>query len=235
MKSKYLIIMIITILFLNSCDKKKTYHFNYIFQSDYPDYYWDRQNYEITNNLLPKNYFHLYDKFLKDSMNSILLKRNNLKHPDFTTKYILKVLEKTIGAKKTYFFYKHILNDYNDKSILHIEFPLDKNGREKMLILSIINEYKERTHKASYIRWTSKQANLYKHLRFEGRYKNPIYMWGINKTTDTIVSNLSLNNIKKLYPDFNGKFIQKKYKQINIDYNYSTGDTAFFNNIEFVE
>ncbi|MCL5990629.1 MAG: hypothetical protein M1419_00820, partial [Bacteroidetes bacterium] len=127
--------------------------------------------------------------------------------------------------------------------LIQIEYPLEKYARKKVVLFILKDEYDQRIHKSAYISWSSLQSNILilhpkkgLNLIFKNQgYYYPVYMWGINKTTDTIETNLSINSIKSLYPEFQGKYIFKKYSEIIVNYKYSTLDTSFFNNIQFID
>ncbi len=228
-----------------SAEKNET-TFEYIYEKDYEDYYFDKLNYEFNNNAKPKNADTVFALMMADSINLIDLKRINLPHPDFTEKSNLNIHELIIGSEKSYFFYKHweqIVNNHFHNFLIQIEYPLEKYARKKVVLFILKDEYDQRIHKSAYISWSSLQSNILilhpkkgLNLIFKNQgYYYPVYMWGINKTTDTIETNLSINSIKSLYPEFQGKYIFKKYSEIIVNYKYSTLDTSFFNNIQFID
>lgn len=112
-----------------------------------------------------------------------------------------------------------------------VEYPLDETGRLKMNILISI-EVNPKIIQSAYIKWTSK--SVFGRDSVAGIKISSLYTWDINKTTDTIWTNLSLGSIKKLYPEFHGKYIHKMLDSIIINYNYSTHDYEFYNNIKFI-
>ena len=117
----------------------------------------------------------------------------------------------------------------------YIEYALEYDTRKKRIIFAF-GDYKKDYYSSAYIDWSTKdylndgQQTIKMVLDYV-----PRYMWEINKTTDTITTNLSLNSIKLLYPEFEGVYIFKKYKEIIIDFNYSTFDSTFYQNIKFID
>lgn len=59
------------------------------------------------------------------------------------------------------------------------------------------------------------------------------YNWEISDITDSLISNLDLSMIKKLFPKFNGKYIQIKIDTIFLDYQYPVETLEFYNSIKF--
>lgn len=240
MKKSLALLLIGTSIMLYSCKQEKGHSikiFEKIYAADYHDYYSNRLNYEFKMNGTPINANKICDLILADSANFVTLNRINLADPDFSEKSILSVHEKYFGPEDSYFFYKHIVNQSLKHGclVLQIEYPVEESGRNKVMIFSLMHKRTQRINKSAYIRWTSLRADLYSHLGPEFAEKHPSYMWGINKSTDTVETNLSFRSIKALYPDFQGKYILKKYKEIIVDYNYSTVDQSLFNHITFIE
>lgn len=132
-------------------------------------------------------------------------------------------------------FYKFCTYYTDLGKFFHIEYPVIQDARIKAQLFVIINPKNPDILKSAFIIWSSKPANT-----IDMKYSNkdmatPIYMWGINKTTDTITTNLSLQTIKSMYLDFEHVYNFKKYKSIEVDYQYTTMDDSFFKHIKFNE
>lgn len=59
------------------------------------------------------------------------------------------------------------------------------------------------------------------------------YNWEISDITDTLISNMDLSMIKKLFPKFNGKYKQINIDTIFLDYQYPVETFEFYNSIKF--
>lgn len=206
-----------------------------IYRKDYKEFYINRLAYEMKTSAPSIELQRINQYLLMDSLHLVPLIRRNLKYHDLKEKAILFVKEKIclvdISIERSYIFYKYV-----DERIVQLEFPIEESGRNKMVIFFIRNNLNnEKIHKAGYIRWTSLEACYFKGYTWEEKKETPIYMWGINKSTDTVETNLCLKSIKELYPDFQGTYVFKKYKEIIVDYKYSTLDQSLFKHIKFVE
>lgn len=77
-------------------------------------------------------------------------------------------------------------------------------------------------NKAFYIIW-------FNYKRFELKEN-----WGIGKWTDSVFSNLEINDFKSLYPDFKGKYNYNLVEKIIINNKYKINDLKFYYDIRFV-
>jgi len=204
------------------------------FFGEYTDYYVSKFQFEYKHNSKLIDIDTLLTVFKRDSSNMIKLvsKNSDLMCIEEFNNLIVKQ-KKVLNTKLIrYDFYKIFNVQYQNyfKKALHIEFPKDKNAREKIMILSIQtlkpNNRAMLFDNGAYIKWINMPA--YSEDYF-------CYMWGINKSTDTITTNLSLESIKMLYPDFEGKYIFKKYDSIVVDYSFIDNFELFFKKIKFFE
>lgn len=204
-------------------------------EKEYPEYYKNRFKYYLDhyNNILNvKNIIDLMKTEAPNMINLIQLNNHSFNKDIFQLKEVK--YENSGNSKSNFQILKHITENSfeNESEIIQIEYPSTYNTRKKCLIISKINYNNKIKNKCFYVQWSTKPDHL---MNFEiiGPYK-PCYMWGINKTTDTLLTNLTLINVKKLFPQFEGIYIFKTFKEIIIDYSYETSDISFYWNIEFV-
>lgn len=243
MQQKYLYILIFILIGLVSCEGNKnpyiydlkTITHEYAYEKYYPDYYKNKLLYEAQHNIPLRDPENVRRLISIDSNALIPLYRKQWPYIMNDTNDIFKIVSKKSDYYTfQYLFYKRILClDEMDRHVLfHIEYPLELSGRKKLTIFSIV-EYGfeiDTMMKSAYIIWSSKGANsTTKNSNYHGH--NSVYMWEINRSTDTIITNLSYSTIKRLYPDFYGVYRKGKYKSITID--ESLPSDEFFNKIEF--
>ena len=209
---------------------------------EYPYFYKDQMSFEINANVLPINGKEFYNLLLRDSSELIDVRIKHLDSNNYNLIYKEGCIFGSYRCKEgvSYKFYKHyhgILN-YRAK-FFQIEFPLVRNSKEKILIFLISKkqEFGHYKYNAAYIKWFSRNAQKsnYPFLPWDLNQKYPIYMWGINKSTDSIYTNFSERSIKELYPEFNGKYVFRNLNKIIIDYQYDIESKEFFDNIKFIE
>lgn len=194
------------------------------------EFYFNRLDYELKHNTLSIH---------ADSLKNLLLSNYNMlinvkligKYRFYKSDVVLKVVDMPRGIERAYLFYKYYFHSTSSiyNPILHIEYPLQSDGRKKICIYILKNDSLQTDGNAAYIQWSSKAVNLEEGNLIQHRI--PIYTWGINTTTDTVITNLSIKDIKILYPNFSGVFIRKQYKELILNYKYSTSNGEFFNNI----
>lgn len=249
MRTKIKILSILClILLLSNCELKKdlVYVSGYEkmmsdtkYYKDYPEFYNNRRAYELNKNSSLINKQLAYRILQKEENKLTNINIINLVIPDFyfIKKPVFKMYEFRVGTSIQCIFFKYleIWPNINSDPILHIEYPLTKRAREKMMILVWEKLINKKDLKAAYIHWISDKANMIYLMNYDVAEKYPIYMWGINKSTDTLYSNLSKRSIKLLFPEFRGEYIYKNYSNIELDYQYSLEDNSFFENIEFIE
>lgn len=222
----YKYITLLITLLITSCKQKDVKN---IQNNDLDNYFVNSLNYELQHNALSLDGNIIKSIFLNDSANLIELYNDNFKVNNNT---ILRVVSIPRGIHTGLLFYKymHYEMQYPAHNLLHVEYPLDENGRKKIQIFEI-SDYD--LPKAAYIIWSSKPINF--NGSIIARDSKSIYTWGINKSTDTIISNLKFNTIKSIYKDFEGVYIFKKYKSITFNYKYPTDNGSFFEHIELKE
>ncbi len=189
----------------------------------------------VERNLQRINASYIMNIIMIDSINFIETNKKNLEN--FEPYETLQAIELMRDNIKDFIFYKYYLyNTQNGYSLQHIEYPIDSLGRKKVIIYTITKNYENIKLNSAYIKWSSKPYNeLPDYLMKDYENFVPLYLWEINFLTDTITSNLSFKTIQRLYPDFQGKYIFKKYKEIIIDHSYSSFDRSLFEKIKFVE
>ncbi|HRP03151.1 MAG TPA: hypothetical protein PLE30_10940 [Candidatus Kapabacteria bacterium] len=202
--------------------------------------FYDENHQYFNNNVHPTlfesskfiNQDSVYNLIIEDSVNFIQLSRIN--YIEFSPYLTLQVNEIIKDNIVDYLCYKYLsFNGNFNANLTQIEYPLDSFGRKKMLIFGISYNRDFENLKCTYIEWSNIPYLDNSFMNDSMDYS--LYLWGINKSTDTITTNLSIKTIKKLYPDFKGKYIFKKYRKIIIDHSYSSFDNSLFNNIKFVE
>ena len=204
------------------------------FWNDYFDYYFSKFQFEYEHNTKLINIDTLLNVFSLDSSNMIKLIHKNFEMLNPTEYTNLTVRQEKVNNTEIIRinFYKIFNVPYIEdfKKVLHIEYPVDRNAREKMIILSV------QTLKPDNRDIPYKQAALINWINLPAYSDDfPCYMWGINKSTDTLRTNLSLESIKMLYPEFNGVYVFRKYDSIVVDYQYIKNINVFFRKIKFYE
>lgn len=63
--------------------------------------------------------------------------------------------------------------------------------------------------------------------------QNKFPNWYINKNTEIVITNISKSELKKLYPEFNGKYVYGNVSKIVINRNWFYHDQDFYEEIEF--
>lgn len=251
MNNHILIISLIVVIIFFGCNDNVDFEYNhnpnyvvhpdtkYIFYDDYPDYYENYYQFEFVENTKLIVGTKILNLMLKNNENLIGLHKINQDFDDFPEINTLTVVNQ-IGRNRSLKFYKYQMYFNLDTSawLINYEYPIDTTLRKKIKIFELHYEYPnpnpDTLYKSCYIEWSSKQANVFdKHPELQSW--RPEFMWGINKTTDTIQTNLSRESIMTLYPDFNGVYIFKKYSKIEVDYSYQIKDSSFFNHIKFIE
>jgi hypothetical protein len=135
-----------------------------------------------------------------------------------------------------YLIYKYLHYYVESGELCHIEYPLDSSGRSKRIIYYSSWRPDLYTFYSYYIDWSNKPIADRSWMNNEDDDTDySLYTWSINRSTDTIKTNFSQKTINKLYPDFEGVYIYKKYKEITIDHSFSSFDRSLFEHIEFVE
>lgn len=237
----FVMLLLYSSLIFGCIEDKKSNNLTYweafetVFYKDYPEYYHNHVKYEFGRNAKIVDSQIYFEKIEKDSMNLFQLYKINSKVPDFRDEIIMKIIKRRVGGDESYIFYKYDDNyvGTNGNCLLNIEYPIDYSSRRKMKILAMYGLEQEHPYRAAFVQWSSKPTN--RRVSYYDSTAPPVYMWGINKTTDTIWTNFSEESIKKLYPEFEGVYIFKKYDKVEIDYSYSTDDVEFFENIKFIE
>lgn len=232
------ILLILSIAFvINSCETEEKFTLAPPeYYDDFPEYYDDFTSYTIRENTKLLSSEFVIKLLLLDSSN--LIKINHNRHNNFAPNLTLQAIEYYRDNERDFLFYKNLL--YTSTSyhgvLYQIEYPIELNGRKKMIIMALKQYYNKYSMQAAFVEWSSKPMNpINIDNPPELDYAGPKYLWGINKLTDTITTNLNQKSIKKLYPDFKGVYIYKKYKEIIFDYSYSTFDRSFFEHIVFIE
>ncbi len=217
-----------------SCDNdKKIRIYKGPYYEDFPEYYDNFIRYTLTENTKLLNSA-IIVKVLNDSSNFINYR--NINQVDTIPYLTLQSIEYYKDNIRDFLFYKYMIyssKDYQGK-MYQVEYPLELSGRKKMLILAFEHNFDTLANGAAYIQWSSKPMNI-DDLKYNPDVAKPSYLWGINKLTDTITTNLSIKTLQQLYPDFEGVYIYKKYSEITIDHSYSSFDRSLFEHIEFVE
>jgi hypothetical protein len=201
----------------------------YLYFDIYPEFYKNSLEYE--NRIISKKnedrYLSLFStnkvKFinLKIKNGSVIKSKSNVFKINQNNKY-----------KKTVNILKHnlLFNENFNKSILQIEYFVTKNSKIKMMIFGFPNDS---INNCFYIKWSSKNVDDFiKPCSRRGLF-SPTFMWGINKSTESITSNLDSETIKQLFPDFEGLYYLENFKEIIIDYKYNIENLDFYWNIEF--
>jgi hypothetical protein len=243
----YLIIVLLLLIVGCSEDSnpksdEQKYFLYYKWCFNYPDFCKNRYNYELVNNgfLLDEKKIKSIYPTLKDSL--IDLFNVYLSNFQIYDEQALQVSIRNQGIEKGYIFYKYLTNMSSNGFVVNedyylrqIEYPIEETGRKKMMILSFWKQkVKQPDSEAAFIEWSSIRVDSIP-IKW-GLYDSyPIYMWGINKTTDTLKTNLSLECIKMMFPEFEGEYIYKNYKKIEINYEYSTFQKEFYDSIKFIE
>lgn len=209
---------------------------------EYPYFYKDQMSFEINANVFPINGKEFYNLLLRDSSELIDVRIKNLDSNNYNLIYKESFILGSYLCKEgvSYKFYKHYHGPINYKTDFYqIEYPLVRNSKEKILIFVISKKQKfnHYSYNAAYIKWFSRNAQKsnYPFLPWDPNQKYPIYMWGINKSTDSIYTNFSERSIKELYPEFNGKYVFRNLNKIIIDYQYDIESKEFYENIELIE
>lgn len=217
----------------NNTNKSKYSVVVYKWINEYPEFYSNPLKYEIDNNLKSINTNIIYNVLKNDSCNLMKMQRINLKSKDST---ILIVKERRHNNNLGLIIYKQLEQYYYEKNckIVQYEYPLSNDSRRKIVIFGIEYLDKQNESFCCYVSWSSTPVNVFKNEKTPKlTFYN--YMWGINKSTDTITSNLSLNNIKSLYPEFEGIYIFKKYSSLVLNHEFPSNDLSFYSNIEFID
>lgn len=209
---------------------------------DYPHFYKDQMSFEINANVLPINGKEFYNLLLRDSIELIDVRIKKLDSNNYNLIYKEGCILGSYRCKEgvSYKFYKHYHGNINYRTeFIQLEFPLVRNSKEKILIFLISKkqEFHHYKYNAAYIKWSSRNAQKsnYPFPPRDPNQKYPIYMWGINKSTDSISTNFSERSIKELYPEFNGKYVFRNLKKIIIDYQYDIESKEFYENIKLIE
>ena len=87
--------------------------------------------------------------------------------------------------------------------------------------------------KAFYILWQNKGLRPINNQKKEGILKVH-YNWEISEDTDSLVTNLDLKIIKKLFPYFNGNYQNIEIDTILLNYDLSPVTYDFFTDIKFI-
>ncbi|MCX6154067.1 MAG: hypothetical protein NT007_07905 [Candidatus Kapabacteria bacterium] len=243
---KYFLLNHLLILFIfMSCSNRKSDNSSAIiisqikakFSDIFPEFYNSSKRFEFEyklNYILPDPN-KLHSIIISDSSNLSMLKnRDKIGFADsLLTETSIKMSQlHWEGNREIFFsFYKNIdLILDNRHSLCLIEYPLEKYARVKVQIISFQLDLFSSNYVSAIIQWSNEPMNYQQDIKFA-----PIYIWGINQTTDTIRSNLQLNTIKSLFPEFKGTYIFKKFKEVIIDDNYLNKGDDFFNHIQIIE
>lgn len=205
------------------------------FEEEYPEFYRsNRLDYEISHNGYDK-YNKLYNRiFMNKALKMIDYADLNYPYPSYEEFSIFEIQKKYINNSNQFIFFKRYRTSpifYKDYLVYHYEYPITDDGKQKMMILAFQYSYDNPNLKAAYIKWTSKPANTMKYLNWN---REPIYMWGINASTDSIETNLPYKLIKSFFKDFKGNYTYKNYDSIIVDYSVLEKE-KFFKNIQFKE
>lgn len=113
---------------------------------------------------------------------------------------------------------KHLFEDYIDYKSKYriIQFPRGKY-HVKIVIDSL--------DKCFYLLWENK--------KYSPNKDKILNNWEIDSTTFALYSNLTFNRIKELFPDFKGKYFQKKINRIIAKKDFGNSISKF-KNIEFI-
>lgn len=230
---RILFFICLSILMLSCDNDKKFVIYKGAYYEDFPEYYDHFIRYTLTENTKLLN-TDIIVKVLTDSSNFINYRKIN--QIDTIPYLTLQSIEYYKDNIRDFLFYKYMIYSSNDYlgEMYQIEYPLELSGRKKMLILAFEHNFDALANGAAYIQWSSKPMNI-SDLKYNPDVAIPFYIWGINKLTDTITTNLSMKTLQQLYPDFEGVYIYKKYKEITIDHSFSSFDRSLFEHIEFVE
>jgi len=205
----------------------------YKYYKDYPEFYEGKRKYSFNKNLKLLNSEFLSEIIIKDSGNFIATRIESDRYQDSFTVQANSIIVDNLIMYSYYKYLRYGTGSINYGSLDQIEYALEKDIRKKRLIF-VLSDNRENITNSVYIDWSSNRYNDVSHLKLK-EFPYPIYMWEINKTTDTITTNLSLKSIKLLYTEFEGIYIYKKYKEIVLDFQYSTFDRIFFDHIEFID
>ncbi len=178
-----------------------------------------------------------YDSCISQAYCHSLYRKNLSDISNMKTGELLK-MEIRQPKPNNYCFYKHIefgnIEDtvWSEMDVLLIEYPLTSTLRKKNQIISALRfgDIDSISHESFTIEWASKSLINPKFAEYHS-----LYTWGINVSTDTIWTNLPKDFIFRMYPDFQGEYIFKKYDSIIVDYKYQVGSKEFFDNIRLVE
>jgi hypothetical protein len=240
--------ILLSVTFIISCEKENKEEdlgnfISGIYPEKFKDFYINIMSYELSNNskLIPVDT--LSEIFNENSINNIPFSQKEFQNTKNTE--VFSMIKLSYKALNYFAFFKNMEIFFIDKqeSYLLIEYPVDYSARCKMLIIaqkkSLPMFSEENYSKSFFVKWSTRPAFSYiksKHKKIKTKEKSiPVYTWGINITTDTITTNLSLKNIKQLYPDFEGKYLFKKYDSIVVDYSYINNFELFFKKIKFFE
>lgn len=234
-RSKWLILYLFTILVFDSC---KT---NDIVRNDISNHNPDILNYqensfdyELYHNSIKMNKQQLEVILKNDSANLIESTIKNMTIETIEVLPLLKIVQLWKSDFVDFQFYKIYRSMHGAKYLYEYEYPISYSGRLKTKVILIEPLPVRHNPKGAYIKWSSKPV-YNEDLYVDYNENHSIYMWGINKTTDTLTTNLSLKTIQILYPEFSGIYIFKKYKKIIVDYQYVMQGNEFFKKIEFIE
>ena len=229
----------IVIIFLISCKNEKKYQFIPLekfskYYKIYPEFNDNREKYFLTTNLklIDNNFF---SKIIANDSNNFIFTRT-ISYNGYALN-ILQANQFVLDNILLFKFYKYLTftSERYSKCFYQIEYSLEYDNRKKRVIFAF-GDFVKSNFQSAYIDWSSRLYNDFSHIPYKAKLDFvPLYMWEINKTTDTITTNLSLKSIQQLYHEFDGVYIYKKYKEIILDYSFSTFDSTFYQNIKFIE
>lgn len=231
---KYFALIFIFVSIVACKEKKVKIHF---LEDILKEHNIDNSDLRFSNNIKLIDQVKVFNAIIKDSLNLINTKTiNRDEFVPFETIQAIEIIRDEVIDFQFYKYYKYKAESH--RTLTHIEYPLDSINRQKILIYCINEFPDENNFVSAYIKWSSKAYNQppdYMMDKINEPYFTYLYLWDINFLTDSITTNLSLQSIKKLYPDFNGVYTFKKYNKIIIDHSYSSFDRSLFNHISFIE